>query len=95
MSAVIRWEEPPTTTSARPGLGVGKSIHAQLAEELRGRPGVWALVYEGHGGRASTLATHIRMGHVICFSPAGEFDATTRRVDGETRVYAVYLGDLS
>ncbi len=99
MSEVIRWEDPPGTTSAAPGRGVGRSYLIPLAEELMSRPGEWALVFEGAPGRANTLATHIRLGHVLCFSPAGDFDATTRVMDEAdrdvTRVYARYVGDPS
>jgi len=88
---VIRWEDPPPARSRR-SAGVGHSRYSALADQLRARPGQWAMVGEKPGADGG-LATHIRMGQMLCFSPAGDFDATSRRVDGVTRVYARYLGD--
>lgn len=89
---VIRWEEPPPGNARRP-LGSGHSRYTAVADELRAQPGRWALVFEGRAGMATGLATHIRMGSMHCFTPAGDFDAVSRRIDGYTRVYARYVGD--
>jgi hypothetical protein len=91
MPQVIRWEEPPPAKRYAT-TGVGHSSYAPLADELRGRPDQWALVMD-KPGRDTGLANHIRMGQMLCFSPAGDFDACSRQIDGRTLVYARYLGD--
>lgn len=95
MSGVIRWEEPPPKIRASGGfpLGQGKSRWAGVADELRSKPGEWALIAETPLAENSGLATQIRMGQMVCFSPAGDFDAETRRENGVRKVWAVYLGD--
>lgn len=98
MSTVIRWEKPPAVRSGGYPLGRGKSRWGSVAEELRARPGEWALIVEGpvkgaNGGLASGLATQIRMGQMVCFSPAGDFDAESRLGDGIRKVWAVFVGD--
>lgn len=91
MTAVIRWEKPPVARSQ--GGGKRLSRLTPLADELRARPGEWALVHEGTSpGQATGMATHIRLGQVMAFSPAGDFDAVSRRVDGKCCVWAVYAG---
>lgn len=89
---VIRWEEP-TPGRHRGNLGVGRSRYEAVAAELRANPGRWALIYEAEGDSRAALATHIRMGQVQCFSPCGDFDAVSRRIEGVERVYARYVGD--
>jgi hypothetical protein len=87
---IVRWESPP------PAKGKGStepsSAFADIADELRANPGRWAVVKE-QPGRYSGLATHIRMGQMICFTPSGDFEATTRRLGERTVVYARYVGD--
>jgi hypothetical protein len=91
-AAVLRWEEPPPAKHNGAGFGGPASRFAALADELRSRPGEWAVVCES-AKAAAGLATHIRMGQMRCFTPAGDFDAVTRRVDGLTLTYARYVGD--
>jgi hypothetical protein len=94
MTAVIRWEEPPRAAAQAPRHRTRHSRLEPLAEELRGRPGEWALVFEDEAaGKANGMATHIRYGQLMCFAPAGDFDAVTRKVDAVTQVYARYVGD--
>lgn len=87
---IIRWEEPP------PARGTGHhatfSRYEGIAKDLTKRPGEWAVVQEKQGS-GSGLATHIRMGQMTCFTPAGDFDACTRQIDGVATVYARYVGD--
>lgn len=91
--SVIRWEDPPSSRSNGGGHSRGSHL-APLADELRSQPGRWALVHEGDSGGAATgMACHIRLGQVLAFTPAGGFDAVSRRVDGRHRVYAIYLGE--
>lgn len=89
---IIRWEEPPPAKAAtRPQAG--HSRYAAIAAELRAHRGRWAVVYEGRTTGGTALATHIRMGHMKCFTPAGDFEATMRAINGRGLVYARYLGD--
>lgn len=94
MSSVLRWEEPPPSRFPDRPWTTRRSHLEDLAEELRQRPSDWALVYEGTPGRASGMATHIRLGQLRCFTPTGDFDAVTRKVDGVTRTYARYVGEI-
>ncbi len=90
MSAVLEWQPPPQEAldARRPG-GVRVSKLAALAEELRANRGEWALVYDGPDrGKASGMATHIRLGQALAFTPTGDFDAVSHR----GRVWAVYVG---
>lgn len=95
MTAVVRWEAPPPTRSRNGGRPVDtySSGYQAIADELRTRPGEWAVVQEFEGRRNVGLATKIRLGSMLCFTPAGDFDAVTRHGDGIVRVYARYLGD--
>jgi hypothetical protein len=87
---IVRWEVPPPAKSR--GSSEPSSGYAGIAAELRANPGRWAVVKE-QASRYSGLATHIRMGQMICFTPSGDFEATTRRLGERTVVYARYVGD--
>lgn len=92
--SVIRWENPPATRAKGGGYGRPNSQYQALAEQLRSRQGVWALVsVRAEQNRAASLAGVIREGRTVCFGPRGDFDACTRAVDGMYRVYARYVGD--
>lgn len=93
-SAVVRWEEPPPSRSRNGGRPVGtySSGYQAIADELRQRPGEWAVVRESATSKGHGLATKIRLGSMYCFTPAGDFEAVERRVDGVNRTYARYLG---
>jgi hypothetical protein len=90
---IVRWEEPPPPKTRTRPTSEGHSRYAPIAEQLRANPGRWAVVLEGRRGAGTALATHIRMGHMKCFTPAGDFEATMRAVNGRGLVYARYLGD--
>lgn len=95
---VIRWETPPPPSRGRGnGRTGGTSRYTSIADELRARPGHWAVVEEKPLPPRinSGLATRISMGHMRCFGPPGDFQAVVRRKDGISRVYARYLGDGS
>lgn len=84
----IKWEEPPK----RQGGTYGKN--AQIAEQLRERPETWALVASyAHSGSAASIAHQVRRGTLNAYRPRGSFEAVTRTVDGEHRVYARYVGE--
>ncbi len=91
----IRWEAPPPAHPRSERPRGPKSALSPLADELRARPGEWAIVFEGaqQQGKASGMAAHIRLGQVQAFTPTGDFDAVTRTVDGLARVYARYIGE--
>lgn len=94
---VLRWEDPPATRKSNGASGYS-SRYEPVADELRERPGEWGVVHEGPvpasgKGSANALSTHIRMGALRPFAPAGDFDAVARVKDGVRTVYARYLGD--
>lgn len=63
------------------------------AKALRANPGQWALVKVGSTAQAARNAAHqIRHGRIVAYQPAGQFDATSRTVSGEHRVYVRYVG---
>lgn len=95
MSLVVRWEAPPASDSAPRRWVTRTSKLAPLADELRERPGEWALVFVGASGKASAMATHISRGQLVAFTPTGDFEACTRQRDGVARTYARYVGDDS
>jgi hypothetical protein len=85
VSGIVQWEAPPPRRGGR--------VHDwdAIAKELRARPGEWALVAVcTNQTTAASTARYIRDGKYKPMS-AG-FDATSRTVDGEARVYARYTG---
>lgn len=65
-----------------------------FAPALKERPGEWALVAtKGSTGAAGSMAANIRRGFASGCGPMGSFEAKSRHVDGEYRVYARYIGD--
>jgi hypothetical protein len=89
-ATILRWEAPPRAQH-RPGSS-GRSRYERIADELRQRPGQWGVVLEA-GGNRTAMATHIRRGHILCFTPAGDFDAVARQRRGRTTIYARFLGN--
>jgi len=86
----IAWEDPPAGT-ARSGV----TDWRRVADELRQRPGQWAVVAtRPSSGAAATIAGAIRKGSRAGM-PSGAFEARARTVDGECRVYARYVGESS
>lgn len=83
----IVWQDPP---DAQPfGGKVGRpSKWPAVALELRRHPGKWALV---NTTTSSSWASHVKLGKIPAFAPAGTYDATvrSRRVNGR-RVFDVY-----
>lgn len=89
---VIRWEAPPPTT--RRTVGRPRSERwDDVAAALRANPGAWAVVHQGEQRGKTEIATRIRYGHMDCFTPAGDYDATARIDDGTVTIYARYLGE--
>lgn len=89
---IIRWADPPPTSLRGERTTAPWSRYNDLADELRARPGEWAVIAE-FNGRHTGLATHVRMGSIACFTPAGDFDAVSRQVGKYTAIYARYVGD--
>lgn len=83
--SLVVWEDPPALTANQRAQAV--------ADELRAKPGVWAIV-STHPSMttAQSTASNIRSGRRAIYRPRFSFDATPRHVDGENRVYARYVG---
>lgn len=89
----IRFEDPPPSSNG--GYG-DNTDHRAAAAALRERPGDWAFVkVSGTQSSAGTTARHIRTGYLQAYAPRGSFEAASRTVDGEHRVYARYIGHLT
>ena len=86
---VIKWEEP--TANQR-----FKHDHEGIANALRGRPGEWALVFEGV---TASYVGQIKRGVLKDYRPSGTFEAKCVGVDPLTgtaeKIYARYLGEVS
>jgi hypothetical protein len=66
--------------------------HAAIAALLRERPGDWARILTlSANNSAAAMAYAITAGKLSAY-PAGAFEAKSRTVDGESRVYARYVG---
>lgn len=61
-----------------------------MAEQLRERPNTWAKLAVGPAAQAQ----HSRIvgGKTGNWRPAGAFLATTREIDGEVHLWAMYVG---
>lgn len=86
---IPRWEDPPTSRRRGP-------VHdwAAIGAFLKRAPGAWAVVAVcDNGTLAGQTAKHVRSGK---YGELGAgFEAVSRLVDGEPRVYARYVGDQS
>lgn len=84
----INWEAPPEAL-----LNRQRRDWQNVADELRARPGQWAVVAEGV---SASTGTHIRHGRLTAFAPAGSFEARVsgaRSDEGKaSKVYARYIG---
>lgn len=84
----LSWEEPPKITT-RP-----RTKFSEAARKLKARKGEWAKVADyPKAGTAATIANIIKTGRSRFFEPAGAFEAVSRTVEGEHRVYARYVGE--
>lgn len=88
MSTSIVWDEPP---ARRRGGGI--NLYVEFAAALRANPKRWAR-FPGPS-RSTATAAQIKAGRYAAFSPAGHFEATTRRIDGELRTWVRYVGGVS
>lgn len=84
----FRFEEPPA--DGRAGRGYD---HGAAAAAMRERPGAWALIRTTQTSQAARSAANlIRNGRLAAYLPAGSFEAMSRTVNGEFRIYARYVG---
>lgn len=84
---VIRWEDPPDRWGRR-------NDWAAIGAALVSRPRRWAHVLTAVNGQtAAQMARHIGAGKYSALAPLGRFEAKSRTVDGEPRVYARYIGE--
>jgi hypothetical protein len=89
----VHFEEPA------PPAPTGAAARQLFADQLRTRPGVWALLgtYD-NPPTARTSAYHIRAAvnpQNQPFAPAGTFEAEARSLCGESRVYVRFVGGES
>lgn len=86
--SVFRFEEPPAPFQ-RP-----RGDQATAAKALMERPGEWGIVAICcNSGSSASMARAVRKGVSKTWQPAGDFEALSRKVDGEYRVYARYVPD--
>lgn len=92
LSREIAFEEPPARTTGR-GNGSPCLVWSEVAAELTRRPGEWARVAVLDCALAAgQYAIRVRNGSIEALAPYGRFDAKTRTVQGERRLYVRYLG---
>lgn len=83
----LNWGEPP------PRYGRTYHRHMLIAKRLRERKGEWAWLVFNSARGAANAARVAEMGLSPAYEPAGDFEAMTRTVDGEFRMYVRFLGD--
>ncbi|KIF67582.1 hypothetical protein HY68_01365 [Streptomyces sp. AcH 505] len=89
----IHFEAPPP---GRNGGHQPATDHRAVAATLRERPGEWALIRRaGTQGSAGSTARLIKRGALLSYAPPGSFEAVSRAIDGEFRIYARYIGHLN
>lgn len=91
-TGVIRWEDPPSNRSHAKGKA---SKWNAISAVLRGRPGEWAHVETKSNARLAAQTANCISKGVYAAMPQGQFEAVSRAVDGEARVYARYIGEAS
>lgn len=66
----------------------------KVAEQLRERPYVWAVVLDHESfSYAGGMGAQIKRASLAAFRPAGSFDACTRTTEHGYTVYARYIGE--
>ena len=87
--SVISWEEPPPDRRHATGK---PSKWLKIAQALREQPGQWAHVdTRPRPNIAAATANGINRG-IYGGMPVGDFEAVSRIVDGQARVYVRYIG---
>lgn len=91
--SIVRWEDPPPADRARALNGRGQTPWRAIVAELAANRGRWALVSVCRSqSTAGSTALMIRRSMMPSFH-GRQFEAVARRVDGEFRVYARYVGE--
>lgn len=93
--SIIRFEDPPAPAHPRYAPR-SRDVAPDVAAELKAAPEDWALLKEfteQRAGTARSAAAVINGGRIPAYRPAGAFEAVTRTVGGEVRLYARYVGD--
>jgi hypothetical protein len=92
----IRWEAPPPRAAKGGGGPRAGYVHRNweiIGAALRARPGEWAVACNAPSAiTAGTIANHIRRG-IYTRMGEGPFNAVSRTVEGQHRVYARYVGE--
>lgn len=89
MSEEMVWEEPPRL----PLEAAPRASHHALARQLRAKPGEWGRIGSYSSAEsASATAYTVRHAKVTAWVPEGHYEAVARKVEGEYRVYARYVG---
>lgn len=89
----IKFDGPPPE---RKRGSIEDQSHQPIAEALKERAGEWAVVRVSKtASAASSAANYIRNAKGSAYGPAGSFEAVSRKVDGEFRVYARFLGTVA
>ena len=86
----MKWEDPPNQVRRDP-----RARWLEDAAELRRHPGQWAVIREypmKKRSQAYAFQGAIRSGRVKAFTPASEYDASSRRDDNVVKVYVRYIG---
>lgn len=90
--AVIEFENPPSRS--RTGGAPADPTYARAANELRGRPGEWGrLVLDFKDANAAGAIAHKVRNGVLAAFRTGRWEAKSRVVDGEPRVWLRFLGE--
>lgn len=88
--------DPPAVTRGGRGNGGyprGGRSYVEEVRALRDRPKEWAILKRcDSAASAAALAGFIRIGQLAAFRPGGAFEAASRIVDDEARVYVRYVG---
>jgi hypothetical protein len=92
LSREIAFEDPPARTTSR-GNGSPCLVWREVAAELTRRPGKWAKVAVLDCALAAgQYAVRVRNGSIEALAEFGRFDAKSRTVKGERRLYVMFLG---
>lgn len=89
MSKIVFEPLPPRTGGPKRRTRELATIAAALVKS----PGEWARVgVYRNAASAASMASVIKRGRMAAFQPHGAFEAASRTVDGQARVYARFVG---
>lgn len=90
--AKMTWEEPPQKNTR--GSYASSLQGSDIALQLKKKPGEWAMIAKkATAQQAAMLANYIRQARSSAWAPLGAYEAVSRKVDKEYRVYARFIGD--